>query len=139
MTMYVRTPMSQMLARRMAWDRAMEGYSNVEPRVAFPLDVKAEEDEYTLTAMLPGVKAEDLNIQVISDTITIHGEFVKAEDEKSTWLLSEIPTGRFYRELTLPVPLDATKVEAQLKDGILTLRVPKAEEARPKSIKVIAK
>lgn len=139
MTMYVRTPMSHMLARRMAWDRAMEECSNIETRVAFPLDVKAEENEYVLTAMLPGVKAEDLNVQVINDTITIQGEFVKDEDEKSNWLLSEIPTGRFYRELTLPVPLDAAKVEAQLKDGILTLRVPKAEEARPKSIKVIAK
>lgn len=139
MTMYVRTPMSQMLARRMAWDRAMEGFSNTESRVAFPLDVQAEEDAYILTAMLPGVNAEDLNVQVINDTITIQGEFKKEEDEKTTWLLSEIPTGRFYRELTLPVPLDAAKVEAHLKDGILTLRVPKAEEARPKSIKVVAK
>lgn len=139
MTMYVRTPMSQMLARRMAWDRAMEGLSNMESRVAFPLDVQAEEDAYILTAMLPGVNAEDLNVQVINDAITIQGEFKKEEDEKTTWLLSEIPTGRFYRELTLPVPLDVAKVEAHLKDGILTLRVPKAEEARPKSIKVVAK
>ncbi|TLN27837.1 Hsp20/alpha crystallin family protein [bacterium] len=139
MTMYVRNPMSHMLARRMAWNRAMEEWSNAETQVAFPVDVRSENDDYILTALLPGVKAEDLNVQVNNDTITIQGEFKKAEDEKSTYLLSEVPSGRFYRELSMPAPLDAAKVEAHLQDGVLSLRVPKAEEARPKSIKIVAK
>ncbi|GAP15466.1 molecular chaperone [Longilinea arvoryzae] len=138
MTMYVRNPMSEMLARRMAWNRAMEQWPDVEVRVALPLDVRSEGDDYILTALLPGVKGEDLNVQVINDTITIQGEF-KSEDEKSEFLLNEIPTGRFYRELTLPAPPDTGKVEAHLENGVLTLRVPKAEEARPKSIKVVTK
>ncbi len=139
MTMYVRNPMSHMLARRMAWNRAMEEWANAETQVAFPVDVRSENDDYVLTALLPGVKAEDLNVQVINDTITIQGEFKKDEDEKSTYLLSEVPAGRFYRELTMPAALDAGKVEAHLQDGVLSLRVPKAEEARPKSIKIVAK
>lgn len=139
MTMYVRNPMTEMLARRMAWNRAMEQWPEVEVHVAFPLDVRVEGDDYILTALLPGVKAEELNVQVINDTITIQGEFKKPEDEKSEYLRSEIPTGRFYRELTLPAPLDTSKVDAHLENGILTLRVPKAEEARPKSIKVVTK
>ena len=139
MTMYVRNPMSSMLARRMAWNRAMQQWNDAETRVTFPVDVRLEENEYILNALLPGVKAEDLNIQVISDTITIQGEFKKTEDEKSTYLLSEIPSGRFYRELTLPAALDTGNVEAHLEEGVLTLHIPKAEEARPKSIKIVTK
>ena len=138
MSMYVRTPMSH-LARRMAWNRAMEQWVEAEPRVFFPMDVRAEGDEYAITALLPGVKADDLSVQVINDTITLQGEFKKLEDENSTLLRSEIPVGRFYREITLPVPLDTAKVEAHLEDGVLTLRVPKAEQARPKNIKIVTK
>jgi HSP20 family protein len=137
--MYVRNPMSQMLARRMAWNRAMQQWNDAETRVTFPVDVRLEENEYILTALLPGVTAEDLTVQVISDTITIQGEFRKMEDDKSTYLLSEIPAGRFYRELTLPAALDTGKVEAHLEEGVLTLHIPKAEEARPKSIKIVTK
>ncbi|HWQ04342.1 MAG TPA: Hsp20/alpha crystallin family protein [Longilinea sp.] len=139
MTMYIRNPMNQMLARRMAWNRAMQQWNDTETRVTFPVDVRLEEDEYVLNALVPGLKAEDLNVQVINDTITIQGEFKKIEDEKSTYMLNEIPAGRFYRELTLPAALDTGKVEAHLADGVLTLHIPKAEEARPKSIKIIAK
>lgn len=137
--MYIRNPMNQMLARRMAWNRAMQQWNDTETRVTFPVDVRLEEDEYVLNALVPGLKAEDLNVQVINDTITIQGEFKKIEDEKSTYMLNEIPAGRFYRELTLPAALDTGKVEAHLADGVLTLHIPKAEEARPKSIKIIAK
>lgn len=139
MTMYIRNPMNQMLARRMAWNRAMQQWNDADTRVTFPVDVRLEEDEYILQALLPGVKAEDLTVQVIGDTITIQGEFRKTEDDKSTYLLSEIPAGRFYRELTLPAALDTGKVEAHLDEGVLTLHIPKAEEARPKSIKIVTK
>lgn len=137
--MYIRNPMNQMLARRMAWNRAMQQWNDADTRVTFPVDVRLEEDEYILQALLPGVKAEDLTVQVIGDTITIQGEFRKTEDDKSTYLLSEIPAGRFYRELTLPAALDTGKVEAHLDEGVLTLHIPKAEEARPKSIKIVTK
>ncbi len=139
MSLYVRTPMSQLAARRMAWNRAMEQWAEAEPRVFFPIDIHSEGDDYIITALLPGVKAEDLKVQAINDTITLQGEFKKHEDENVTTLRCEIPTGRFFREITLPDPLDTGKVEAHLKDGVLSLRVPKAEQAKPKSIKIVSR
>jgi HSP20 family molecular chaperone IbpA len=78
-----------------------------------PVDVKANENDYVLTALIPG--------------------------ENDQYLLSELPSGRFSRSLTLPDQLDAGKAEADVSNGILTLRIPKAEDAKPKSIKVVAK
>lgn len=106
--------------------------------VFIPVDVKAEDDAYVLTAMIPGVSAEDLNIQVVNETVTIQGEIKSAED-KGDYLLRERPTGNFSRVLTLPDELDAAKADADVTNGVLTLRIPKAEDAKPKSIKVVAK
>jgi HSP20 family protein len=106
--------------------------------VFIPVDVKAEADAYVLTAMIPGVSADDLNIQVVNETVTIQGE-IKAAEEKGDYLLRERPTGNFSRVLTLPDELDAAKAEADVTNGVLTLRIPKAEDAKPKSIKVVAK
>lgn len=106
--------------------------------VLIPVDVKAEEDAYVVKAMIPGVSADDLNIQVVNETVTIQGE-IKAEEEKGDYLLHERPTGHFSRVLTLPDELDAAKAEADISNGVLTLRIPKAEDAKPKSIKVVAK
>jgi HSP20 family protein len=106
--------------------------------VFIPVDVKAEDDAYVLTAMIPGVSAEDLNIQVVNETVTIQGEIKSAED-KGDYLLRERPTGHFSRVLTLPDELDAAKADADVSNGVLTLRIPKAEDAKPKSIKVVAK
>lgn len=111
----------------------------VQNDVNFPVDVKVENDDFVITALLPGVKADELDIQVVNDTVTIQGEFKVERDENSEFLLTERPSGRFSRELTFPMALDPTKAEAQVDNGVLTLRVPKAESARPKTIKVVAK
>lgn len=121
-------------------ERMMESdWPFVEREVIVPVDIKADQDEFIITALLPGVKAEDLNIQIVNETVTIQGEIKDQREENASYLLMERPSGRFCRTLTLPVPLDASKTEASLSDGVLTLRVPKAEEARPKTIKVISK
>jgi HSP20 family protein len=106
--------------------------------VFIPVDVKAEDEAYVLTAMIPGVSADELNIQVVNETVTIQGEIKAAEDE-GNYLLRERPTGHFSRVLTLPDELDASKADADVSNGVLTLRIPKAEDAKPKSIKVVAK
>ncbi len=106
--------------------------------VFIPVDVKAEEEAYELTAMIPGVAVDDLNIQVVNETVTIQGE-IKAADDSENYLLRERPTGHFSRVLTLPDELDASKADANVSNGVLTLRIPKAEDAKPKSIKVVAK
>ena len=110
-----------------------------ESDVNFAVDVKAENDDYVITALLPGVKAEDLDIQVVNDTVSISGEFKVERDEKDEYLLAERPSGHFSRVLTFPVALDPAKTEATMANGVLTLRTPKAESARPKVIKVTTK
>ena len=112
---------------------AFDGY-------ALPLDVLAKDDEYVITASTPGLKAEDLSVEVLGDTVTIGGEiFAPAPDDKAKYVLQERRYGKFARTLTLPVELDSAKAEAVIENGLLTLRVPKAEAARPKMIKVKAK
>lgn len=103
---------------------------------ALPVDVREQDEAYLLTAYVPGLKAEDLNIQIIEDTLSIEGEYGQHEGQA---LMSELPAGAFRRALRLPALLDAAKAEANIENGILTLRIPKAESARPRVIKVISK
>jgi len=99
------------------------------------LNVRDEGEAYELTAPVPGLRAEDIRIQVLEDVLQIEGEFPTDEAE---YLLHEIPGGTFRREIRLPAPLQSDKVEARIADGILTLRLPKAESSRPRTIKIAA-
>jgi HSP20 family protein len=140
MTIYV-TPFTRSARRRwmehMMQDNDMP--EMMENQVYFPVDVAHEADSFVVTALLPGVGPDDLNIQIVNETVSIQGELKHDRDEKTEYLLRELPEGRFSRVLNLPAPLDSTKAEANLENGVLTLRVPKAETARPKSIKVQTK
>jgi HSP20 family protein len=129
---YFIAPNPYRMARRWAH---MAGY---EPSHDFNLsvDVREEDDAYILNALVPGLKADDLNIQVLDDVVTITGEFKADESE---YLMRELPHGSFLRTLRLPVALDAGKAEAKITDGVLTLRLAKAESARPRTIKVAVK
>jgi HSP20 family protein len=114
--------------------RPIHNHSNhTETEYHLPMDVSEIENGYALRAIVPGLTAEDLNIQVIENVVTIEGEY-KAEE--SEYLLRELPAGKFHRSLRMPADLDATKAAAEIKDGILTVRLPKAEHALPKQIKV---
>ena len=99
-------------------------------------NVRDDEDAFVLTALVPGLKADDLNINILEDVVHIEGEF---QHEETGYLMREIPGGAFQRTLRLPAPVDADKAEAKIADGVLTLRLPKAESARPKKIKIAAK
>ena len=121
--------------RRMA-RRWMDAAQNASATRYLAVNVADDNDTYVLTALVPGLKAEDLSIQVLEDVVTIEGRMA---DSDSEYLLRELPAGSFRRELRLPAPLDAEHVEAKIADGILTVRLPKAESARPRSIKVLAK
>lgn len=141
MTFYI-TPFGRVARRSWTQPRAIyrdDAWERPEYDVYVPINVKAGEDAYTLTALLPGVKSDDLAIQIVNETVTLQGELKAESDEKDNYLLREIPAGRFYREIRLPEALDATKAAADLTDGVLTLTLPKVEEARPRTIKVNAK
>ncbi|MGD0877868.1 MAG: Hsp20/alpha crystallin family protein [Anaerolineales bacterium] len=116
------------------WAR-MAGY---EPSrdLSLAVDVREEDNAYILNALVPGLKAADLNVQVLEDVVTISGEF---KDDETEFLMRELPYGSFSRTLRMPVTLDAGKAEARITDGVLTLRLAKAESALPKTIKVAVK
>ena len=123
MTFYVQTYPHRRMARRWA--------ENSDRTLG--INVREEDDAYVLSALVPGLKSDELNIQVLEDVVRIEGEY-KAEENQ--YLVREIPSGSFHRALRLPAPIDAEHVEADIANGVLTLRLPKAESARPKQIKI---
>ena len=128
-----------MAAMRHAMNRWFEEAGDNEPEqreMLLAVDMRASDEAYNITALVPGLDADDLDIEVLNNTVTIRGEFKTGEDETNKYLVCELPNGRFSRTITLPTETDSSKVEASIKNGVLSLRIPKAEEARPKSIKV---
>lgn len=107
---------------------------SAEHRLA--VNVRDEEEAFVLSALVPGLKADDLTINILEDVVTIEGEFKQDENE---YLLRELPGGNFRRSLRLPAMLNSEKAEAKITDGVLSLRLPKAESARPRKIKIVAK
>lgn len=111
-----------------------------EQCATLPLDVRAEGDDYVITAAVPGLRAEDVSVEILGQRVTISGDVPAPEaDEKAEWLLRERGYGQFSRTLKFAAELDGAHAEAIVKDGVLTLRLPKAETAKPKQIKVLAK
>ena len=140
MTMYI-SPYRRLAAIREAMDQMLqEGATEQtqEREMLLSVDVVTNNDGYKVTALVPGLDSEDLDIEIVNNTVTIRGEFKSNLPEDAKYLTCELPEGRFARVITLPVAVDATKAEANLKNGVLTLNIPKAESHRPKSIKVNA-
>jgi HSP20 family protein len=133
-----------MLTLREAMDRLFDE-SIIRPMSGFsalglPVDIEARKDEYVVRVSVPGLQAEDMRIEVVDNTVTISGEFkAESQDEQENYLLRERRYGQFNRSFTLPTPLNPAKAEAEVENGVLTLRLPKAEEAKPKSITIRAK
>jgi HSP20 family protein len=123
MTFYLQTYPYRRMARRWAENREQ----------TLGINVREEDDAYVLSALVPGIKPDELNIQVLEDVVRVAGEYKADEDN---YLVRELPNGSFIRTLRLPIPIDADHVEANITDGVLTLKLPKAESARPKQIKI---
>ena len=138
MTVYIRTPYGR-FPRYRYWEHYPEQWGPGENQVYFPVDVKEVNDEFTISAMLPGLKPEDVDIQIVNENVTLKGEFKNDIDETANYILQERPSGKFVRTVTLPDTLNAAKADARMENGILTLVIPKAEEAKPKTIKVASK
>jgi HSP20 family protein len=103
------------------------------------IDMYETEEAVVIKTAIPGVKAEDIDVSISGDTLTIRGE-TKEEQEikRENYLRRERRFGSFSRSVTLPGDLEADEADADYADGILTLRLPKSEEVRAKSIKVKA-
>ena len=140
-------PLSDVVSLRQAVDRLFED-SWVSPltwrtvtggTVNPPVDMHETADEIVLTASLPGLKAEDVDITMTGQTLTIKGEF-KADEkvERDQYLYRERRYGTFSRTLQLPVRVEGDKAEATFTNGVLTLHIPKAAEVKPRQIQIKA-
>lgn len=138
-------PLGDMMSLRDAMDRLFEDsfVRSVRPGRAgerahsLPIDAYATEDDLVLMASIPGVDPNDVQITIEGDMLTIKGE-VKPPLENVSYLLQERRFGPFYRQLQINVPMQADKAEASFDKGVLTLTIPKAEEVKPRQIKVKA-
>ncbi len=139
MSLYSYNPSSRFMRRMLETMFNDQNYNSESYDVFVPVDVKAEADVYVITAVVPGVQADEIKIRIVNTTVSIEGELPSGRDENGSYLVAERPSGKFHRLITLPDQLNAAKTEADLQAGVLTLRVAKAEEAQPKMIKVMAK
>ena len=103
-----------------------------------PVDVYSTPEEIVITASLSGLTPEEVEIRIEGDTLAIRGE-LRAPLENVDYLFNERSFGPFSRTLTFNVPVQADKAEAVFENGLLTLTLPKAEETKPKVVKVKAK
>jgi HSP20 family protein len=141
-------PFRDLMSLRQAMDRLYEE-SFVRPSrtmalfgdgVHAPIDVYQTPGEVVVKASLPGVKPEDIEINITDNTLTIKGETKGTEElKREDYLYREHHHGSFVRSITLPRDLQADKAEAISEDGLLTLTIPKAEDAKPRTIEVKAK
>jgi HSP20 family protein len=101
------------------------------------VDVREDKDHLTITMDVPGVRPEDVRISLENQVLTISGEKQQQNEQKDErWHRWERSYGRFERTFTLPSTVDADRIEATTDNGVLTVRLPKIEKARPREIPV---
>ncbi len=138
------SPFEELERMKRQVDRLSEGLTGRffgEPTAGvFPLiNLTEDHDNYYVRAELPGIKAEDLDLSVTGNNLSIAGERkLLPEDENENYHRREREAGKFSRIISVPDQVDTTKVEAHSEDGILTVVLPKAESAKPKQIAVKA-
>ena len=100
------------------------------------IDIFETEKEITLLADMPGVKASNLSIDLKENVLTLSGEVEAPEGPDEVDVLREYRTGRYFREFSLSQLIDQAKIDAELKEGVLKLKLPKVEKATPRKISV---
>lgn len=137
-------PFVDIVSLRQAMDKLFDesmvrpGYTETSKTLRPPVDIYSTENDIVISLVLPGAKSDEVEITIEGDTVTIRGEF-KQPIENVNYAVQERVYGPFRRVITLNVPVQADKAEAAFTDGILTLTLPKAEEMKPKVIKVTDK
>ena len=142
-------PFKEMMSLREAMNRLVED-SFIRPgtwltpfdvdALGVAMDVIETKDNIIVKASVPGIKPDDIDVSVTGDVLTIKGETASEEKiEQGSYLRQERRFGKFERSLTLPTLVTADKADAKFEHGVLTLTLPKAEQAKPKSIKVKTK
>ena len=138
-------PFPDLISLREAMDRLFED-SFVRPSVgrlapmrsgALAVDMFETDEDVVVKTALPGVDPDDVDVSVTGNTLTIKGE-TKVEEavEEQDCIFRERRFGAYSRSIGLPTPVEADQAEAEYENGVLTLRLPKVEEARPKAIEI---
>ena len=126
--------------RQMDWltGSISRGLFNETTSGVFPMmNVTEDKDKFYVRAELPGLKADELDISVTGNTLSISGDRkLPIEDEKAQYHRREREAGSFNRIVSLPAQVDTNKVDAACSEGVLTVILPKAEEAKPKKITI---
>lgn len=149
MTMMRWEPMRNMMSLRNAMDRWLED-SFIRPSRFWPelgsgelpleLDMYQTDKDIVIKTAVPGLKPEEVDVSITGDVLTIKGEHKEEKEVKEeNYLRKERRYGTFHRSLQMPVSVKGDKAEAVFENGILTLILPKAEEMKPKQIKVKTK
>jgi HSP20 family molecular chaperone IbpA len=100
------------------------------------VDILETEKEITLLADMPGVNSKDLNIDLRENILTLDGDVEALEGPNESHVIREYRTGKYYREFTLSQVIDQSRIEAEMKNGVLRLTLPKVEAATPRKITV---
>jgi HSP20 family protein len=141
--------MREMLSLREAMDKLFEesfvgpqwrSLWSAEGASTLAMDVYETDETLVVTAPVPGLKPEEVEITIVGNTLTVQGE-TKAEqrEEKGNYIRQEVRYGSFQRSMALPVDVQADKADAVFENGMLKLTLPKTEQVKPKSIKINVK
>lgn len=105
---------------------------------SFPLDITETEQEYVVEASLPGVKPEEIEVTALGDTLTIRATRKPSEttEKTKTYVRRERYEGEVQRIVTLPAPIDTERATAAYENGVLAVRIPKTEAAKPRQIQL---
>jgi HSP20 family protein len=137
-------PFRDMMTLRDAMDRLLQqsisGTGQILSNMrtdTIPMDVIERDDAYEVRAAIPGVVPDDVEVVVQGERLTVRAELRRKEETRGeTWLMREQRAGSLQRTITLPSPVSSDNAEARIENGILTLRLPKAQTARPHRIAV---
>lgn len=136
-------PFGELVSMRKEFDRLFDDFlsrPSMSDRVVPLIDLYQTDDNVVARIGLPGIKPEDVDIQVTGSVLTVRGESrMEKEVEEATYHLREQRQGSFSRSVNLPTLVVADEANAEFEDGVLTITLPKAEEVKPKAIKVKAK
>jgi len=106
---------------------------------SLPVNLIETADSYVMQAALPGLKTDNLDIQVVGREVAIKGQIESWFPDNGSWVWRGLPSGEFFETYTLPVEVEGDQTQATYESGILTVTLPKAEHVRPKTIKVLVK
>ncbi len=103
---------------------------------AMPIDAYRKGDTFTVQFDLPGVQADSIDLTVEQNMLTVRAQRARATTEGAEWIVGERPQGTFSRQLFLGETLDTERMEAEYLDGVLTIRIPVAESAKPRKVAI---